>query len=67
MNGRDAAALSDEQYWSLFAVVDQEPYFFQDTIRHNLTRQDGIPMHRLSRRSRGAAPQIFSRSAFTAT
>lgn len=31
------------------------------------TRQDGIPMHRLSRRSRGAAPQIFSRSAFTAT
>lgn len=36
VNGRDAAALSDEQYWSLFAVVDQEPYFFQDTIRHNL-------------------------------
>lgn len=36
VNGRDASALSDEQYWSLFAVVDQEPYFFQDTIRHNL-------------------------------
>ena len=36
INGKDASDFSDEQYWNLFEVVDQEPFFFQDTVRNNV-------------------------------
>ena len=43
INGIDALEFPDEQYWTLFAVVEQEPYFFKDTVRNNIDpkRQHG--------------------------
>lgn len=36
INGLDMRNIPEDIYWSLFAVVEQEPYFFQDSIRNNL-------------------------------
>ena len=36
INHMDIWDLPEDTYWSLFAVVEQEPYFFQDSIRYNL-------------------------------
>lgn len=36
INGHDALMYSSEQYKNLFSVVEQEPYFFKDSLRHNL-------------------------------
>lgn len=36
INGINATAFSDKQYWDMFGVVDQEPFFFQDTVRNNV-------------------------------
>jgi ATP-binding cassette subfamily B protein len=36
MNGRNVLSYSKESYYDLFAVVDQEPHFFQDSVRKNL-------------------------------
>ena len=36
INDMDIWELPENTYWSLFAVVEQEPYFFQDSIRNNL-------------------------------
>lgn len=36
INGKDAFSFPEDKYWNLFAVVEQEPYFFKDTIRNNL-------------------------------
>ena len=36
IDGQDALAYSKEDYWNLFAVVEQEPYFFKDSLRNNL-------------------------------
>lgn len=36
INGIDALNYTDEQYWNMFAVVEQEPYFFKDSVKNNL-------------------------------
>ena len=36
MNGRNVLSCSKESYYDRFAVVDQEPRFFQDSVRNNL-------------------------------
>ena len=36
INGLDVRNIPEDIYWSLFAVVEQEPYFFQDSVRNNL-------------------------------
>ena len=36
MNGRNILSYAKECYLDLFAVVDQEPHFFQDSVRNNL-------------------------------
>ena len=36
IDGINALCYTDEQYWAMFSVVDQEPYFFQDTVRNNV-------------------------------
>lgn len=36
INGINVLDFSDEQYWNLFAAVEQEPYFFNDTVRNNI-------------------------------
>lgn len=39
INGTNALELPNEQYWNLFAAVEQEPYFFKDTVRNNVDPQ----------------------------
>ena len=36
IDGRDASTYGRDHYWDLFAVVEQEPYFFKDSLRSNL-------------------------------
>ena len=36
IDGINALSFTDEQYWTMFSVVDQEPYFFQNTVRNNV-------------------------------
>lgn len=36
VNGNNAFAYPDAQYWDMFAVVEQEPYFFKDSVRNNV-------------------------------
>ena len=36
INGIDVSGFPEDVYWSLFAAVEQEPYFFKDSIRNNL-------------------------------
>lgn len=36
INGVNALKYPDAQYWNMFAAVEQEPYFFKDTVRNNV-------------------------------
>lgn len=36
VNGIDIASYSNAQYRNLFSVVEQEPYFFKDSVRNNV-------------------------------
>ena len=40
IDGVNALNFTDEQYWTMFSVVDQEPYFFQNTVRNNVDPKD---------------------------
>lgn len=36
IDGINALEYPDDQYWDMFAAVEQEPYFFKDTVRNNV-------------------------------
>lgn len=52
IDGINALSFTDDQYWTMFSVVDQEPYFFQNTVRNNVD-------------PKGAHSDAEIRSAFT--